>query len=108
VVERIIELRTKLSEAGLDAGPDTIGWHLSHHGGVKVSSATISRYLTKAGLVTPAPEKRPRSSYIRFEADQPNECWQSDSTHDFQARQASVLRIGRCPANSHAPQCLGG
>ncbi len=81
VVERIVELRTKLSEAGLDAGPDTIRWHLSHHGGVTVSSATISRYLTKAGLVTPSPEKRPRSSYIRFEADQPNECWQSDFTH---------------------------
>ena len=81
VVERIIELRTTLSGAGLDAGPDTIRWHLSHHGGVEVSSATISRYLAKAGLVTPAPEKRPRSSYIRFQADQPNECWQSDFTH---------------------------
>jgi transposase len=64
VVERIVELRTKLSEAGLDAGPDTIRWHLSHHGGVEVSSATISRYLVKAGLVTPSPEKRPQSSYI--------------------------------------------
>jgi transposase InsO family protein len=81
VVERIVELRTKLSEAGLDAGPDTIRWHLSHHGGVTVSSATISRYLAKAGLVTPQPQKKPRSSYIRFEADQPNECWQSDFTH---------------------------
>jgi hypothetical protein len=27
------------------------------------------------------PAKRPRSSYIRFEADQPNECWQADFTH---------------------------
>jgi len=81
VVERIIDLRSTLSGAGLDAGPDTIRWHLSHHGGVEVSSATISRYLAKAGLVTPAPEKRPRSSYIRFQADQPNECWQSDFTH---------------------------
>jgi len=81
VVDRIVELRTKLSEAGLDAGPDTIRWHLAHRGGVTVSSATISRYLTKAGLVTPAPEKRPRSSYIRFAAELPNECWQSDFTH---------------------------
>ena len=79
VVERIIELRTRLSGAGLDAGPDTIRWHLSHHGGVEVSSATISRYLVKAGLVTPSPDERPRSSYIRFEAD--HECWQSDFTH---------------------------
>jgi hypothetical protein len=27
------------------------------------------------------PSKRPRSSYIRFEAEQPNECWQADFTH---------------------------
>ncbi len=81
VVDAIVELRTKLSGAGLDAGPDTIRWHLEHHHGVRVSSATISRYLAKAGLVTPQPQKKPRSSYIRFEADQPNECWQSDFTH---------------------------
>ena len=29
----------------------------------------------------PDPSKRPKSSYIRFEADQPNETWQSDFTH---------------------------
>jgi transposase InsO family protein len=37
--------------------------------------------ITNAGLVTPEPDKRPRSSYTRFEADQPNETWQSDFTH---------------------------
>jgi transposase InsO family protein len=31
--------------------------------------------------VTPAPRKRPRCSYLRFAADLPNECWQSDVTH---------------------------
>ena len=34
-----------------------------------------------AGLITPQPKKRPKSSYIRFEAEQPNETWQSDFTH---------------------------
>ena len=29
----------------------------------------------------PEPRKRPRSSYHRFVAAQPNECWQSDFTH---------------------------
>jgi transposase InsO family protein len=29
----------------------------------------------------PEPAKRPRSSYLRFAADQPNETWQSDFTH---------------------------
>ena len=35
-VDLILELREKLTATGLDAGPDTIGWHLSppprHHG----------------------------------------------------------------------------
>ncbi|MDA1362178.1 integrase core domain-containing protein [Glycomyces luteolus] len=45
------------------------------------SRTTIHRHLAKAGLVEPAPKKRPRSSYIRFEAAMPNECWQADFTH---------------------------
>ncbi len=46
-----------------------------------MSAATISRYLTRHGLVSPEPRKRPRSSYLRFEAELPDECWQSDFTH---------------------------
>ena len=46
-----------------------------------MSRATISRTLTRRGLVTPDPRKRPRSSYIRFQAAMPNETWQSDFTH---------------------------
>lgn len=80
-VELIIELRQKLTATGLDAGPDTIRWHLEHHHGITVSRATVSRYLTKAGLVVPEPKKRPKSSYLRFAAEQPNETWQSDFTH---------------------------
>jgi hypothetical protein len=45
------------------------------------SRSTISRILSHAGLVCPEPRKRPKSSYLRFEAAQPNECWQSDLTH---------------------------
>ncbi|HVT65529.1 MAG TPA: IS481 family transposase [Mycobacteriales bacterium] len=80
-VERIIELRQRLVNAGLDAGPDTIAWHLQRTHRITVSTATIARQLTKAGLVTPEPAKRPKSSYVRFEADLPNETWQSDFTH---------------------------
>jgi transposase InsO family protein len=80
-VELIIRLRKELSEQGLDAGPDTIAWHLHHHHQLTVSRATISRYLARHGLVTPAPKKRPRSSYIRFQAELPNETWQADFTH---------------------------
>ena len=76
-----MRLRKELSGQGLDAGPQTICWHLEHHHRVRVSAATVSRYLTRAGLVTPEPRKRPKSSRIRFAAELPNECWQSDFTH---------------------------
>ncbi len=80
-VDLIVRLRKELGDQGLDAGPDTICWHLAHHHQVRVSPATVARYLMRAGLVVPEPKKRPKSSYIRFAAEQPNECWQSDFTH---------------------------
>jgi transposase InsO family protein len=80
-VERVLELRKKLSEAGLDGGADTIDWHLQHHHQITLARATINRILVRAGQVSPDPSKRPKSSYIRFEAEQPNETWQSDFTH---------------------------
>jgi transposase InsO family protein len=78
---RVIELRSQLSSDGLDAGPITIAWHLQREGHTPPAPATISRILKHAGLSTPQPRKRPRSSYIRFQADQPNEMWQSDFMH---------------------------
>ena len=81
VVDLIVELRQKLTATGLDAGPDTIAWHLARHHDITVSQSTVSRHLSARGLVTPEPKKRPKSSYIRFEASMPNECWQSDFTH---------------------------
>lgn len=80
-VELIVRLRKELTDAGLDAGPATIGWHLTHHHQLTVSESTIARTLTREGLVVPEPKKRPKTSYIRFEAAMPNECWQSDFTH---------------------------
>jgi transposase InsO family protein len=80
-VELIVQLRNQLTDQGLDAGPDTIRWHLHHHHQLEVSRATISRHLKKAGLVEPAPKKRPKTSYRRFAATMPNETWQADFTH---------------------------
>lgn len=79
--DTICKLRTELTAQGLDAGPETIAWHLTQRGLHAPSISTIRRILTQSGLVTPEPKKRPRSSLHRFEADQPNECWQSDFTH---------------------------
>lgn len=80
-VALIKQLRQQLTTAGLDAGADTIAWHLEHHHSLSVSRATIYRTLRRAGLVSPEPAKKPRSSYIRFQAEQPNETWQADFTH---------------------------
>jgi transposase InsO family protein len=80
-VELVLRLRKQLTDAGLDAGADTIGWHLTHHHRLRLSRATINRILVREGVVTPDPSKRPKSSYTRFEASMPNETWQSDFTH---------------------------
>ena len=79
--ERIVELRKQLDADGLDAGPVSIAHRLTADGHTAPSTSTIRRVLHQAGLVVPAPKKRPRSSLRRFAADQPNECWQSDFTH---------------------------
>src|SRR3954471_18935496 len=80
-VELILEIRAKLTAQGHDAGPATIAWHLAQQHRLVVSAPTTSRKLTTAGLVAPQPQKRPRSSYVRFEASLPSETWQSDFTH---------------------------
>ena len=80
-VALIIELRSTLADKGLDNGPHTIRWHLEQHHDLVVSVATIWRHLKAAGLITPEPKKKPKTSYIRFQADLPNEMWQSDFTY---------------------------
>ena len=77
----MLELRSRLISDGLDAGPVTIGWHLEREGLRAPSTSTIRRILHQAGLITPEPRKRPRSSWTRFEMAQPNEMWQSDFIH---------------------------
>jgi transposase InsO family protein len=80
-VDLVLRIRKELGAGGHDAGPETIAWHLAQHHDVTVSRATVHRILTRHGAVTPEPKKRPKSSYIRFEAAMPNETWQSDFTH---------------------------
>ena len=80
VNQQIVNLRVDLTRRGLDAGPHTIQWHLARDGH-QASISTIRRRLLDAGLIEPEPKKRPKSSYIRFEAELPNETWQSDFTH---------------------------
>jgi transposase InsO family protein len=77
----IVAVRKELDELGHDNGPHTIAFHLARRLSASPSPSTIWRVLTRRGFITPEPHKRPKSSYIRFEADQPNERWQLDTTH---------------------------
>ena len=81
VVELVVNLRAELESKASTRGPHTIAWHLQQHHQIAVSPSTIRRRLAERGLVEPNPKKRPRSSYVRFEADLPNQMWQSDFCH---------------------------
>ena len=77
----IVELRRQLDQAGHDCGAATIRHHLGERSDQVPSAATIWRICSRHGLVVPQPRKRPRCSFVRFEAALPNEMWQADITH---------------------------
>ncbi len=81
IQQAVVELRRELANSGLDAGAQTIAHHLRLRFGSTPSRPTIWRILKSNGLITPQPHKRPKSSWIRFQAELPNEMWQADSTH---------------------------
>ena len=79
--DEIVGWRKRLAGDGLDAGARTIRWQLEQSGVAPPALSTIHRVLRRRGFVTPQPQKRPRSSWTRFESSLPNETWQSDMTH---------------------------
>lgn len=79
--DEVVALRKELLDFGADAGAETIHYHLAKRHRTVPSVSTIWRVLKARGFVTPQPQKRPKSSYKRFVADLPNECWQADVTH---------------------------
>src|SRR5438876_938752 len=81
LADEIVALRGRLLAEGLDAGALTIQWHLAQRSGGAPSASSIIRVLRRRGLVTPEPRKRPRSSFVRFQAALSNELWQTDATH---------------------------
>lgn len=80
IEDLVVEQRKTLNDAGLDAGPATIRFHLESEldAGLIPSEATIWRILTRRGFITPEPKKAPRASMRRFAAERANECWQLD------------------------------
>jgi transposase InsO family protein len=81
IEDEIVAIRKDLDKAGHEAGAATIAFHLERRGRRVPAVSTIWRILTERGFVTPQPHKRPKSSFIRFQAEQPNERWQLDTTH---------------------------
>ena len=79
--DEIVAIRKDLDRHGHEAGAATIAAHLTRRHGTSPAISTIWRILTHRGFITPQPHKRPKSSYVRFAAEQPNERWQTDITH---------------------------
>ena len=99
----IVALRTNLLAEGFDAGALTIHWHLARKRGAVPSVSSVWRVLRRHGLVSSQPRKRPRSSFVRFEATLPNECWQSDMTHwTLSAQGCEVVNF----IDDHSRLCL--
>lgn len=78
IEDAIVRLRKELE---VDNGAQAIAWHLARRFGTDVPSArTVHRVLVRRGMVIPQPEKRPKSSWTRFEWPRPNDAWQIDAT----------------------------
>lgn len=104
VEEQIVAIRKELDRDGHDAGAETIAFHLHQRHGHAPSVSTIWRILKDRGFVTPQPHKRPRSSYCRFAAEQPNEMWAMDTTH-WTLADGTGVEILHC-LDDHSRLCL--
>lgn len=92
VEAEVLKLRRELGEAGFDCGPQTILHHLQGRVEKSPSAATVWRILKRHSLITPQPHKRPRCSFVRFEAQLPNQMWQCDAT-SWQLADGSPVEI---------------
>lgn len=94
--DAIVRARKVLDDDGWDAGAEQIAFWLGDDPqrwpSVEplASRATINRVLGRRGQVVRVPQRRPRRSTHRFEADQPNTMWQMDG---FDYRLAGGRRV---------------
>ena len=103
--DEIVKIRKDLDRDGHEAGAATIAFHLEQRHGTAPAVSTIWRILSARGFVTPQPHKRPKSSYLRFAAEQPNERWGTDTTHWALAdgTDVEILNI----IDDHSRLCVG-
>jgi transposase InsO family protein len=80
VEDLAVRVRKELEDGGWDHGPLSVRHELQRLGVKAPSRSTLARIFLARGLVTPQPQKRPKSSYKRFTFPAPNACWQIDAT----------------------------
>ena len=113
VEDAIVAMRKQLVDAGLDAGPETIAFHLRNLAGLP-SVSTIWRILRARGFVAAEPKKAPKRAIRRFVAARANESWQVDDTTWWLADGTEVKIIDVVDDHSRlsvacvaAPACTG-
>lgn len=101
VAGAVVLARKELDTTGWDAGADQIGYWLEDHPDrwdshrPVPSRATINRILERHDLIERVPQRRPRRSVRRFQADAVNTMWQMDG-FDWQladGTKAVVLQV---------------
>jgi transposase InsO family protein len=78
IEELAVKIRKELIDEGWDGGPITVHHKLLDLGVAAPSASTLARIFHRRGMVTPQPQKRPRTNWRRFEAATVHECWQLD------------------------------
>ena len=78
IEELAVKIRKELIDDGWDGGPVTVHHKLLDLGVAAPSASTLARIFHRRGMVTPQPQKRPRTNWRRFEAATVHECWQLD------------------------------
>jgi transposase InsO family protein len=64
-------------------GPGAVGAPRGGDGADRFPEARVGRGPRRGAprFIVPQPQKRPKSSWRRFQAELPNECWQAGTTH---------------------------
>ena len=78
--DQAVAMRESLEKSGWDHGPISVHDKMVKLGMQAPSVAVLARIFRERGLIVPAPNKRPRSSFRSFRYPMPNACWQLDAT----------------------------
>jgi len=113
IEDLIVAKRKELLDAGLDAGAESIEFHLRDVVGLP-SPSTIWRRLKARGFITADPSKAPKPATQRFNATRTNESWQLDDTGWHLADDAEVKILNTIDDHSRVlvvsaamPTCTG-